>query len=439
LADTLYTLGDGVVMGIGKRATTLINLLGSDEIKIADAEYAGILEKLTLGWDLQGWEERLPRMLDDGVVSEGPLTLDPVLRDHLARMDRMFFSSTLATLTPRARQAYEQTLAAHAWRKRFFTQAGQCPVLPETAMRRALLIGDAQEVGARDVLCLGDDDLVSIPLAALGHRVTVYDVDPFLVALLRRLSVALSLEIDLRERNVLEPLEPGEQARFDLFVTDPMSNRECFEIFLSRALAMTRPGGRGFTAVYGPAHRLLVETAAAMRFTLCNRHVRHNRYYSQYFKVHSYESDWVEIERSADTRLAFAAGARASADNLYSEAVYHRPSTFCAFYDDIEDLPHARPLFIDMVIDMVEAGTGLKLEGRVVHAGEGWSVIHGRTRDGHLTLHVDRDRRQMSVEIFPARVEIEDTLRHTLMAGYKTRATTAHMVRDRDLWDLRVR
>ena len=95
----------------------------------------------------------------------------------LATLDRMYLRDYAASLSPRAKAAYEALLAAHARRKRFFERVGQCPILPETALRRALLVGDAAEVGVKDVLCLGDDDLVSVALATLGHRVTVYDID----------------------------------------------------------------------------------------------------------------------------------------------------------------------------------------------------------------------------------------------------------------------
>jgi len=440
LADPVYRLGDGMIVGVGLKATMLVNLRTDDEIKITDAEYAGVLEKLALGFSMEEWEDFVPRMLEDGVIAEGDLEADPVVRDQLARMDHMYLTGYLSALSSRARHAYELTLTAHAWRKRFFNQVGQCPTLPETTLRRALLIGDADEVGAKDILCVGDDDFVSIPLAALGHRVTVYDIDPFLMTLLTRLSAALSLDIQVTERNLLGPLRADELGRFDAFVTDPMSNRDCFQIFLSRAFAMIKTGGRGFTAVYGPACRLFKEISDEMNFPIHAWHLRHNRYYSQYLKLHSYESDWVETERTPDMVLACAADAEASSENLYAEAYYQRRPTFCAFYDEIEDLDHAKPLFLDMVVDMVEAGTGLKLEDRVVHPGEaGWSVIHGRTHEGHVTLHVDRNRRQLSVEIYPTRVKIEDVLRHTLMAGYKQKAESARMSNDRDVWDLRVR
>jgi hypothetical protein len=254
------------------------------------------------------------------------------------------------------------------------------------------------------------------------------------------MSSALSLDTTVRERDLLEPLHGDELVRFDAFLTDPMSNRDCFEIFLSRAFAMTRPGGRGYCGVYGPASRLFSELAAEIGFPIHQWHRRHNRYYSQYLKLHSYESDWVEVERLPQLHLPCPADAAAASDNLYAEAYFQRRPTFCAFYDEIEDVDHAKPMFLDMVIDMLEAETGLQLAGRVVHPGErGWSVIHGRSQEGHVTLHVNRNHRQLMVEVYPTRMQVEDVLRHTLMAGYKQKPRSARMSNDRDVWDLRVR
>ncbi len=431
-------LGDGVVLGLGPKATMLIDLKADREIKIADPGYAAALEQLAFGADVSAWADLLPRMLADGLAAEGPLGADPILRERLTRMDRMVGTDVLDGASPRVQRAYQLTVDAHAWRKRFFSQVGQCPTLPETTLRRALLVGDAEQVGALELLCVGDDDFVSVPLAALGHRVTVLDIDPFLISLLDRMRVEMGLAISVQEKNLLAPLAPTDLGRFDGFVTDPMSNRDCFNIFVSRALAMTRAGGRGFVAVYGPAGRLFDEVAREMHLPVRAWHARHNRYYSQYMKLHSYESDWVEVARAPELRLAVPAEVEASAPNLYAEAYFQRKPTFCAFYDEIEDVHHAKPLFLDMVLDMVE-GAGLALGARTIHPGEGWSVLHAPTDEGHLTLHADRERRQISVEIYPARVALEDALRHTLLAGYKPNARTARMSNDRDVWDLRVR
>jgi predicted methyltransferase len=280
-------------------------------------------------------------LLEDKILAEGPPTLDPLIRDRLAGLDRVFMASYSEHLDERAKHAYALTLDAHSRRKRFFTRVGQCPTIPETTLRRALLIGDAEKVGVKRILCVGDDDLVSVPLAALGHDVTVYDIDDFLLAFLRDVCSKLDLDVNVEERDLRDPLKTSESEAFDIFVTDPMSNRDCFEIFLSRAFTMLKPDGRGYTAVYGPTGRLFQTVAGEMKFPIHAWHARHNRYYSQFIQLHSYESDWVEVSKTPETVVKHAPEEFCVPINLYAEDFYQRKPTFLSFYDEIDDTHYA--------------------------------------------------------------------------------------------------
>ncbi|MEZ4270294.1 MAG: bis-aminopropyl spermidine synthase family protein [Myxococcota bacterium] len=126
---------------------------------------------------------------------------------------------------------------------------GQCPVLPEIALRRALLVGDAADIGVLDIVCLGDDDLVSIALAVLGHRVTVYDIDDYLLKFLHVSCEQLGLDVAVKERDLRDPLGLDERSQFDVFLIDPMSNRDCFDIFY-----------RGDYLYYGPKALVLSQS-----------------------------------------------------------------------------------------------------------------------------------------------------------------------------------
>ncbi len=434
----LYHLGDGIVLGIGSRMTELCDLKHDQEIQI-DFRFIEPLEKISLGWTGEGYESFIPRLLAEGVLAEGPATVDALLHERLGALDQLFLSSYSSALSERAKRAYRLTLDAHARRKRFFTRVGQCPTLPETSLRRALRVGDALEVGKKRVLCVGDDDLVSIALAALGHDVTVFDIDDFLLNFLRSTSTTLGLNVTVVEKDLRDPLDASERQSYDLFLTDPMSNRDCFEIFLSRALALVPPGSPGYVAVYGPTERLFRAVAQEMHFPIEAWHRRHNRYYSQYMKIHPYESDWVEIRRTSETVIKHSPDEFCVPLNLYAEQFYQRPPIFVAHYDEIEEPKYARPLFLDMIFDVVEQNTAFKFVERAHLLGQEWTVIHGASEAGHLTLHVDRERRTLSLALFPMKADVEDVLRHAVMSAYKTHAKAAKMGTTRDVWDLRVR
>ncbi len=448
MSNKIYHLSDGVIASVGPMSNYLLNVEDDTEVKV-DYRYIEPLEKLSMGWDMEGFESFVPRLLRDNVITEGmPDGPDLVLQERLLKIDDVFMHTYRDSLSERALKAYDVLTNAHSRRKRFYERVGQCPVLPETALRRALLVGDADEVGVKDVLCMGDDDLVSLALQALGHRVTVYDIDQYLLNFLRSLTAELGIEMDIVERDLRDPLEEGEANRFDVFLTDPMSNRDCLEIFLSRAFAMLRVGGTGFSAVYGPVSQLFETISKEMKFPIKAWHAGHNRYYSKYFKLHHYESDWVEIEKTAETTLSHAEDAFSVPLNLYREDYYQRDKSIILNYDNIDEPKFANPLYLNIVLDSLQNISGWDLGERVQHLGQDWTLIHCPIRPkagskalkpGYLNIHSDRKRRQISVDLYPLNTDLEKILRDLMMAGYKTNTEGYSVAVGRAGWDVRVR
>lgn len=437
-SQTLYHFADGVILAIGPEAARLHHLPRDYDIEI-DLRFLEALEQTCLGATLESFAEYVPKLLAEKILATGPAQNDSYIYERLQRLDQMFAAPTFRDLPGRAREAYEKSLQAHARRKRFFTRVGQCPVLPETTLRRALSAGDAADVGVKKILCVGDDDLTSIALAALGHDVRVFDVDDYLLKFLQQMCKVLDLSITIEERDLRDPLPEKDLESFDLFVTDPMSNRDCFELFLSRALAYLKPNGRGLVACYPPAERLLRQIAGEMEFDPIAWHKRHNHYYSQYMKLHVYESDWVEIQKTPRTRLKYAPSDFAVPMNLYREDFFHRRRALTACYDDIENDHYTKPLFLDMLLDILQAELGITFSTRTMTGGQHWTLAHVVSNEGHLNIYADRPKKQLTVELYPFAPHIEDRLRHLLMSAYKTSAKSATVSTDKSHWDLRVR
>lgn len=433
----VYHLADGVILSIGPIDSCLVDLENDYEVRI-DFRHIEALEKVSLGWTLEGFESFIPRLKRENILAEGMPGPDAVIRKRLEFLDRMFLREYESLLSDRARAAHEAVMVTHARRKRFFERVGQCPVLPETALRRALLVGDADEVGQKEVLCLGDDDLVSIALAVLGHKVTVYDIDEFLLNFLRVSCKELDLDVDISERDLRDPISDESLEKFDVFLTDPMSNRDCFEIFLSRAFSLLKPEGIGYSAVYAPVNRLFRQIADEMGFTIGQWLARHNRYYSKYFRLHAYESDWVEIHKTAATQVKHAPDEFSVPLNLYREDYYQRKRSLVSFFDKIDEPRLAKPMFLDMILDGFEGAGEVKLLDRILHPEDHWTVIHCPLEEGYITLLIDRQREQISVDMYPFVPEIEERLRTLLMAAYKTNATGSTVSINRACWDVRV-
>ncbi len=435
-AVPLYHFADGLLLALGVESVQLVDLAHDRQLEV-ESPYVSAAERLALGWRPDAHLELIPELLEDGVLVEGPQGVDPVLHSKLTALDALYLPAFADALSPRAREAYRVVLEAHARRKRFQVAVGQCSVLPETTLRRALLVGDAAEVGAQDVLCIGDDDLVSVALCMLGHRVTVFDIDDYLLELLGQLRDLYRLELRIAQVDLRDPLEPSAGGPYDVFLTDPMSNRDFFEVFLSRGVALLKPEGRGYVAVMPPTGRLFAEVAGAMGLELGAWHRRHNRYYSPFMKIHWYESDWVEVRRPREPRLVYPAGEMCAPLNFYREDYFMRRAALFTFYDQIEDPRFARPLFLDLLMDVLEDQGEVVLHSRDIFASDDWSLIKAGAAEGHLTIHVDRQRRQIIVEMYPFAEEVDTRLRNLLLAAYKTTETTVQADAVRGVWDIR--
>ena len=430
-------LKNGYVISIGRKKSNLLHIPTGSQTELSFRDLQS-LQALALGHPVDD-PTLLTRLSQEDLLVEGPATTDDILRERLRRFDHLYLASYQHTLSPRELRAYELILAAHARRKQFYMVLGQCPVLPETALRRALLVGDAEKVGVQRVVCVGDDDLVSIGLAALGHEVLSCDIDEYLLKFLGDTAKEFELSLSVRDLDLRDPVPLELRGAFDVFLTDPMSNRECFELFLSRGLEMLRPEGRGFCAVHGPTSAIFQEVAAEMKLPLVQWHRRHNRYYSHFMKLHRYESDWIELTKAPETCARHGADQFASPLQLYREDCYQRPITLLEFYDEIDDTRYAQPLYLEVLLGGLMDHMKLKEIDRHTHYAQDWTAIQVTTREGYLALHVDRRHRQITFNSYPLVIEVEEAARTLLMNAYKRKGSEAFSATSHELWDLRIR
>ncbi len=436
MTETLK-FSDGIILSIGLDDAQLIDLGDKDYVDIPMRELPA-LERLSLGLESGLSQERIDKLLEAKVIEPGIPAPDPKVREKLIQLDNLQLNEYRPHLSPKALQAYELTLEVHAGRKRFHTGLGQCPTLPETSLRRALLVGDSDEVGVLDVLLIGDDDLLSVPLAALGHRVTVYDIDEYVLGLVEQAAKTYQLPIKAVEHDLRDPIEEDAKEKFDVFLTDPMSNAECFELFISRAIPLLRANGRGFSAVHAPTENTFRSLMRKMHIPIEAWHRRHNRYYSHYFRLHQYESDWVELRKSDNTEPSLAADAYASPVNLYQEAYFQRSTIALTMLDDMDALQFAKPMFLDMVLDGIVAEADVVEIHRTIEAQNDWSLLVSHTNKGHLTLHVDRVRNQILFSAHPVDIDLLDAARYFLIATFKHSGTVVKTIRNQKFWDLRI-
>lgn len=123
----------------------------------------------------------------------------------------------------------------------------QSHAAPETALRRALYLRECEALD-RDLLILGDDDLTSLAVGLLRRRLrlrgrlAVAEIDPRLVAYLRRVSDAEGFTVEVFSHDLRDPLPPPLLGAFDAFFTDPPYTLEGLRLFVSRGVSALRPG-----------------------------------------------------------------------------------------------------------------------------------------------------------------------------------------------------
>jgi len=141
----------------------------------------------------------------------------------------------------------------HRHNPRVDTTLDQSHGTPETALRRALYMYREGALEGKDVLILGDDDLVSVaigllsPLAqgetALPARLVVVDVDERFLAHIATAGREHGFAVETIAHDLRDPLPEGLRGSFDTIETDPPYTIAGLQLFLSRGLEALRPGG----------------------------------------------------------------------------------------------------------------------------------------------------------------------------------------------------
>lgn len=135
----------------------------------------------------------------------------------------------------------------------------------DTSLKRAILtLKDYNLIGKR-ILCLGDDDLVSISLGfllkkifnnAIHHvtQITVMDIDTRIINYINDIAIKESLPIKCVCADFRKPLRSHYKNQFDCFFTDPPYTMEGMNLFLSRGIEALRDGP-GLTIYFSYAHK----------------------------------------------------------------------------------------------------------------------------------------------------------------------------------------
>ena len=121
----------------------------------------------------------------------------------------------------------------------------------DTKLRRVLRMHEAGALAGQRVIVLGDDDLISLAIAAFAalpaasarpRRLAVVDCDPDLLGYLGARAAAGGVPVELIDHDLRQPLPAGLAGAFDVACTDPPYTVAGAELFLSRAVSALAAG-----------------------------------------------------------------------------------------------------------------------------------------------------------------------------------------------------
>ena len=129
----------------------------------------------------------------------------------------------------------------------------QAKCTTETAFKRAMLcLLNGSLIGKR-VLCVGDDDLISVAMGLLlksifnninniNTRISIFELDERYIEYIQKLSRDYSLPIECINIDLKKPLPLSVINSFDCFFTDPPYTVDGVSLFLSRGVSALKPG-----------------------------------------------------------------------------------------------------------------------------------------------------------------------------------------------------
>jgi len=124
---------------------------------------------------------------------------------------------------------------------------------PVTALRRAYLMLQNDDVEGRNILLLGDDDFTSIALALLNVKtnIVVLDIDSRLTDTISNISEKNKYPVKCFVHDLRKPVNTEFTNKFDTILTDPPYTIPGLRLFLSRAIqALKREDGRKIYLAY---------------------------------------------------------------------------------------------------------------------------------------------------------------------------------------------
>ena len=121
-------------------------------------------------------------------------------------------------------------------------------VTPEVTLARVAYMDVNADLRGREIIILGDDDLLSVAvgLTGLAKRIAVVEIDKRITDFIEKVANDYGFDVELLNMDLRKPLPEDFLKSFDVFETDPVENLPGLRMFLGRGIASVRDGGAGY-------------------------------------------------------------------------------------------------------------------------------------------------------------------------------------------------
>jgi predicted methyltransferase len=122
-------------------------------------------------------------------------------------------------------------------------------VTPKTTLSRFALAYERGDIAGKEIIILGDDDLMSIVLglSGLAKRITVVEIDKRLTDFIEETAEKEGFQVSVQTLDLRHPLPQDHIKKYDAFFTDPPETLKAADAFIGRGISALRaPGSAGY-------------------------------------------------------------------------------------------------------------------------------------------------------------------------------------------------
>jgi predicted methyltransferase len=167
----------------------------------------------------------------------------------------------------------------------------QTPITEVDMLIRAGFMDERGDVAGKNILLIGDADMLSIALglSALPNKVVVLDIDDRVISFVNQVREEHKLRIEAHKFDVRLPFPQQFRDGFDVFISDPVETVEGIKLFLSHGTAGLRGEGSvcyfGLTTLEAGTKKWykIQEILLQMNFVLTDVRRNFNEYYNTDF------------------------------------------------------------------------------------------------------------------------------------------------------------